>query len=1190
MNINKLVVALTIAASTFASGVQGDDTELYVIDVKSGLTGAIAPQVLIIFDNSGSMNDEVPGAKDPYDPSWSDADYTGPINDKAIYWSVGGIDSGSTMPVPDDPNEWRRFELTNNNCKTAALALATKGRFTGYLAEYRKQGGTGSWLSLAENNGLNTNDMLVECQEDTDAVKSGTWTASVANPVAYTDKAYPLNSKEKYTGDVSQAAKLGGLPVTLYSEHYLKWYQWATDPDNVTEPDPDTVFPTRLDLAKNAVKEALADLEGDIDVGMAIFNINHDDEFERDGGRIISKIQPLTSSYRESLVSLVSALPAKTNTPLCETLYEAYLYFAGQAVDFGDNDAKMQGNEEPKSYEPNKPPRDLTAENAGKYISPFKTCPQMGFVIYITDGVPTVDQAANTKIQQLINATGDASNAIYKPYPMKLIDGSNNNSYLPPLAAYMYNNDLVKGVKDGTGNDNQQSTRLITIGFSKGAEAAIPLLKEAALRGGNEKDEGFYYAETPEALVEALTGALKTVLAVNSSFTSPSIASNNFDKTQTFNAAYYAMFLPNAGPRWSGNLKKLKVTSTGELVGPGGETGVISANGSINSDVCTFWNECAANAADGNKVLSGGVLPSLRAKAVKGERIIYTNSGSDLVPLSSIDISTLGSNMGYGNPDGTVDTVEAQKALYWLYGIDVDDDNSNNQRDDARDDIMGDPLHSKPLALNFGSAPTEGKNSAGDVIKVEHNDVRIVIGTNQGLVHMFQDSETDSKDFTSGSVSETWAFIPMELLSNIKRLRDNKPYSGKAYGMDLSPVSYTELNNDGTVEKAYVYLGMRRGGTSYYALDITTPGAPKLLWNLKAEGSFSELAMTWSEPVVTKVKGKDFPVLVIGGGYDEGFTGGNAVYMVNATTGAFVEKYTATGMASIPNKVAVLDSNNDGFTDRIYASDVKGNVWRIDRPESADGASVFKFASLGGSGDADRRFFAEPVVAQTAFTNISTVTDGDNSQISYQNIPYDAVAIGTGRRPNPLDTSTEDMFFVLQDRNIVTKLFTDSAPPTITLDQLYNVTSAAPATEEDNIAFGEKKGWYFDYSVAGEKTLSAALIFDGKVYFTSFIPPGTAATGELEAGVCAIEGQGRLYVLDLHKGTRTYSKLYYELGERVPDTPQIVLPPPEKPGDLPQAYIIGVGKGEQNPDGSYKGTINIGAGLDVNKIYYHVDE
>lgn len=88
--------------------------------------------------------------------------------------------------------------------------------------------------------------------------------------------------------------------------------------------------------------------------------------------------------------------------------------------------------------------------------------------------------------------------------------------------------------------------------------------------------------------------------------------------------------------------------------------------------------------------------------------------------------------------------------------------------------------------------------------------------------------------------------------------------------------------------------------------------------------------------------------------------------------------------------------------------------------------------------------------------------------------------------------------------------------------------------------------------------------------------------------MCGFAGQGRLYVLGLHKGTRTYSELYYDVGERVPDTPQIVIPEAGD-GEESVAYIIGVGKGECE-NGVCKGTATLGSGLTTNRIYYHIEE
>ncbi|RTR39091.1 type IV pilin biogenesis protein [Shewanella canadensis] len=1177
-------VLLILSAGTFA-----DDTELYLID-SSPKTGK-RPQVLFVFDNSGSMSTEDQNAVSSYCSAAEKASetcdyadgfgdylegYSGYINNKGIYWNAGGIDNTTSMPVPEDPNESRRFEVSNNNCNSAVIALNERGRYTGYIREFKSSGNTGAWFSLAENNGLNK-AALVDCHEDIlkpDPKNPGSIVKG--KNVTKFDDGYPIDHKDMYTSSATEADRLfseantdfgKGSPVTLYTPHYLVWYQWVTKTE---EGQSSGGTGTRLEVAKDALKTALTGLSIPIDAGLAVFNLNYPQEYEIDGGRIVSGIKEMTPTNESTLISLINGMPAQTNTPLCETLYEAHQYFSGGAVTFGNKDRNGQGWYKIDGYVPNTPPSIISS---GSYTTPFKKCPDTAYIIYITDGAPTLDRAADSAIAGLTASATNAGN--YEPFTFTNSRGDEETSYMPALAAYMYNNDLVKGVKDATGVDNQQNVQLFTIGFSDGAEDAAALLEEAAFRGGNPREndisKGYYVAKNGLDLLEAVDDALKSILSIDSSFTSPSIASNNFDKTQTYNSAYFAMFLPGQGPRWSGNLKKLKVNGSGDIVGPGGTANAIDSNGNIASTTCTFWNTCSGANKDGNKVTAGGVLPALRT-ALKNRKIL-TNRGTSLVDIDNVSTSTMYSLLG--SPITDSQSTVVREHLDWLYGVDVDDDDNNGSFSDAREDVMGDPLHSKPLAINFGPSTSS-------------LDVRILVGTNQGLVHMFKDSDKGSGDYSVGTVTESWAFAPAELLNHIPALRENLPTGTHSeYGMDLSPVAYTETDSSGKVNKAWVYLGMRRGGVSYYSLNITNPDSPTFKWKIDSNTSgLEDLGQTWSEPVVTFIPGVEGPVLIFGGGMASSDGSGETVYVVNADTGEFIHKFAAAGMYSVPNKVAVLDSNNDGITDRVYATDIGGNVWRMDLP-SADKTSwsIFKFAEIGsGTAPNDRMFFAEPTVAQTQINNIHS----ENGVLSYQNLPYDAVTVGTGNRTHPLDTVTNDMFYVFQDRDVVSKTFSSAdTPAALTLTDLYNVTLSAPSSESDNLAFGTRKGWYYNFAGSGEKSLSASLIFDGKVYFTSFLPPVDKEV-DLDAGVCGFSGQGRLYVFDLHKGTRTSSELYYEIGERVPDTPQIVIPEPEE-GEDSIAYIIGVGKGECE-NGECKGTVELGSGLTTNRIYYHLDE
>ncbi len=98
-------------------------------------------------------------------------------------------------------------------------------------------------------------------------------------------------------------------------------------------------------------------------------------------------------------------------------------------------------------------------------------------------------------------------------------------------------------------------------------------------------------------------------------------------------------------------------------------------------------------------------------------------------------------------PGCAVTEAEIDNTLNWHAGIDVDDEDDDNSTTDMRYDVFGDPLHSKPLVVNYGTS------------------IRIVIGTNAGVLHMFEDNtKTDV-------VTESWAFLPKEFLSKRNKRR-----------------------------------------------------------------------------------------------------------------------------------------------------------------------------------------------------------------------------------------------------------------------------------------------------------------------------------------------------------------------------------------------------------------------------------
>jgi len=1124
--------AISALATTSIS--LAEDIELYISDAVK--EAGKKSKVLIIFDNSGSMGSYHDVDK-PYNlDETTDPDYYPPdgpshaYNDDATYFNKGTSDG--TSIIPDSPSDARRFLGAINSCESSKEALRTKGFYTGHIREYTIKGNSGTWEEIPDNNGLNIE--VLDCEED---VKTTDNAGSLEN-IASLPKGYPANNLGTkkvpvyHTEDTNKLnVEWSGSLVTLYTANYLRWYHSLLK-DEISE--------TRLETAIRSITNVIETTDG-IDFGLEIFNNNYgNSNSSNNGGRIVYGINEMTTSNKASLIDIIDDdLTAYTWTPLCESTYEAQQYFAGKTVEYGD-DAKNTA----------RPRADANIVNgSNEYKTPFDECTDKAYIILITDGIPSYDSNANSKITALTskepNGVDADGNPVYKDitftgthedfdnstfaYPKKSYN--TGVSYLPALAGWMNTYDVNLKL------DGKQTVSTHTIGFSEGAADAAPLLTETAKRGGGD----YFSASDGLQLTAALQSTLRNLTPSNDSLTSASVAANNFDRTETLNSVYYAMFDPQNGPRWQGNLKKYKVINNVQ-VGANDLPALDEDSGHFSPLVKSFWS----SSVDGNLVSEGGVADWFATQGVD-DRTVYSDIGVDGA-LALLDTDALTGHEQDFADDLGIALEDVTDYFNWNLGMDVDDEDKDGNKTDMRSDVFGDPLHSKPLVVNYGTS------------------IRIVLGTNAGALHMFQDA--------GDSVSENWAFMPTELFPNIKGLRDNFSSADKLYGIDGQITSHiNDKDGDGIIETGdtvWIFFGMRRGGDSYYALDISNPDEPSLMWHIVGGSSgFENLGQTWSQPKIgyskLNVSGDvASPVLFFGGGYDTNKdsdgpgttddTKGRSVYMVDAKTGALKWSMAPTGgdttfagTDSIPSSIALLDSNGNGLVDRLYTGDTGGNVWRVDMPgDTKADFSVFKLASLGGDTNAtDRRFFYEPsivrtFISETIETEVTDAQGGTSTMTVHQEKPYDAILIGSGDRSNPLGTDTSDSFFMIKDEHIKTQTFSSSSTPptptTIEKSGLFDFTTdrfeetmTSQEKETLELEVSAQSGWFIDFTQTGEKSTSSAIVINGIAYYTSFTPPEFAA----ELVDCKPpSGKGWLYAVDLALGTKRYNWLSEDSDNR----------------------------------------------------------
>ncbi len=716
------------------------------------------------------------------------------------------------------------------------------------------------------------------------------------------------------------------------------------------------------------------------------------------------------------------------------------------------------------------------------YTSPIQTACTENFIVLLSDGGPTIlGSHEQTSIKNIagISSCEDLSTAGFSDLSIqqKGICG-------PDLVKALANNDQAPSI---TGT---QTINTYTVGFDLGAGAseAKDYLQKLATDGNGQ----FFDANGTNGvsnlvnifqnIFNAITQKSRTIARVGNTLDLSTLGSSRDE-------IYVPMFTAALNqPRWPGNLKGYTLDPTGVLIGLDGNP-VFDTSGDFSPSSRSYWS----STADGGSVSSGGFASLLNPST----RNVQTDDGPgtsrSFQSLDAANTTLTGDPALFGLPGATT-TAQMQTLINWARGVDVDDEDTDGSTTDARN-FVGDALHSDPVVANY---------TGGSIERVAF------FMTNEGYLHAID--VTGNTSTTGGN--ELFSYMPSDLLDNLPPLRQNVGGNPKIYGLD-GPLTLFQVGGPAnTAGNKYLYFGMRRGGMNYYAMDVTDPNAPSLMWAIEGgSGDFQEMGQTWSEPIVTNVNigGTPTLALVIGGGYDTtqdsattytADTKGRAIYVVDAVTGA---KLWSAGPSTssdshdlnlpltngIAGDVSVIDFNNDTIADRLYFGDIGGQLWRIDFQGDLNGSAGFtndfsgyQLADLHGTATNDnRRFFARPVAAFTPQGKL-------------------AIVVGSGHRSHPLDPAVQDRFYVLYDPNA--NGVPASAPSPITDSDLQDLTGF---TAGFNNSSALAAGWRIDLDIAGEKVFNTAAVLRGEVFISTYYPPSAPCSNTPDGS--------RLFVLDL---------------------------------------------------------------------------
>ena len=635
---------------------------------------------------------------------------------------------------------------------------------------------------------------------------------------------------------------------------------------------------------------------------------------------------------------------------------------------------------------------------------------QKNFVIFVTDGIPTKD----TDVPAFIgDQDGDGNEpgtcaSVGAPH----MGNADCTDYLDDVAHYMAHNDMRPDL------EGEQIVNTYTIGF--GVDA--PLLADTA-----ENGDGLYrLAWNLDTLIQELGTVVGDIVNRISSGAAVAVVST---ETGTDDRLYRGKFLPG---QWHGYLEAF------DLPYDDGDEPVWEAGRQLRD-------------------------------RTSHSRILFTQFDDTLVEFST----GIGADLGYFiAPDGPGSGWDRDDG----YGVDEDADFDDDDRDYGPnydqayvDDVieyvrgeevsglrdrnrwkLGDLVYSTPVVVGppVGYDPDLDYHSFAT--DYENRTPVVYVGANDGMLHAFH-AETGE---------EMWAFLPQATLHKLEQLAD-PDYCHQSY-VDLSPRAYDV--NVGGRWRTVLLGGQRTGGDSYFALDVTQPWAPDVLW----ETRIPSMRSSFTEPVLVHTNAG--PVLWAGSGPDSG--GGARFSVIDLATGDVVwdEELSSTGSINAATAPAAFDADFDGHADVVYQGDLAGNLWRFDISQAGSWSRSKIY-------DGDEPIMARPIVVI------------DEEQVVN-------VMFGTGRFVDVVDFSTTDSqrFVTVKD---------DGSGSTLTPSSLEDRTNDVDEAEITH-------GWYLWLeNGSGERVTEPAVALEGVVYFTSFAP----STEPCDAG-----GNSWLYRVDMRGG------------------------------------------------------------------------
>ena len=773
---------------------------------------------------------------------------------------------------------------------------------------------------------------------------------------------------------------------------------------------------------------------------------------------------------------------------------------------------------------------------AGKYYSDTSSSGPYGgkktfscrqnLAIMATDGYYN-DQASG--FGDVDGADGDlirGPNGSYQYKPSAPYQDGHSDT-LADVAMYYWKRDLVPGDDDGVGKNNVPTTgrdpafwqHMRTYAISFGAAGTLDTSKPApGLPSSPYKawpkpnPKGDDVMENADDLYHATVNGRGQFYSVNNATEMIDALKNILDEAN-----------PGAGPG-SANAASAYLfadTESGSVLQFGARYNASSLSSTLQA--CTLGSGCMSGAAWDASERLAAVLPE--------DRAIFVNDGSGtLADFQWNNLSTAQKQaLAGGNEDLGKDTVRYLRGDTSLDGMPIahpDSDDGDDPKwrmraelNGAQRNVLGMVVHGTPT---FIGAPEDIRKQLASTLdgyeafqKAHENRPTVLyVAANDGMVHAFVTQHTTLAGRSYNAGDELFAFMPAAAINKNMRDFTRPAFEYRQHYLLDGELNYSEVKIGGEWKTVLVgSMGAAGAGGSadpaIFALDVTNPANPKLLWEVTA----SAMGQTMGRPVIAPMGNGKWSVFIGSGPNQTKTESKSAILQVDLETGN-VTTLQGGAMASTAQGgilgLHVVDADHDNYADTIYAGDLSGNVWKV--ANINDGAA---------GGVEYTRLFTAPHPITAPLT--STV---DKSGVRW-------LFFGTGRAltdSDLTDNTTVHTWYGIQD---VDDLVSDSDLITREYEVIhdFNRQDGSAATDAVIMRYAEagdmddKKGWKIPLNQSGDASAPGYFLLQNRIRDGLLVGQMNFAL-DPEPNCDGMNPKSRLMVLDPFTGSVSSSNTF----------------------------------------------------------------